>query len=39
MDVNAEPLNFCRRIVARYQGRLTAIDKDGALQVVATLTV
>ena len=39
MDVYAEPLNFCRRIVARYQGRLTAIDKDGALQVVATLTV
>lgn len=39
MDVNAAPLNFCRQIVARYQGRLTAIDKDGALQVVATLTV
>ena len=39
MDPDCEQLNICRSIAARYSGKLAVIDKDGAVQVVVTLTV
>ena len=39
MDTNNEHLNICRGIAARYDGKLVVIDRDGATQVVVTLTV
>ena len=39
MDTNNERLNICRGIAARYDGKLVVIDRDGATQVVVTLTV
>ena len=38
MDPNCELLNICRSIAARYDGKLAVIDKDGAVQVIVTLT-
>lgn len=39
MDPNCEQLNICRSIAARYNGKLAVIDRDGAAQVIVTLTV
>lgn len=39
IDSNCELLNICRSIAARYDGKLTVIDRDGAVQVVVTLNV
>lgn len=39
MNPDCEQLNICRSIAARYDGKLTVIDRDGAAQVVVTLTV
>ena len=39
MDSNNARLNICRSIAARYDGKLVVIDRDGATQVVVTLTV
>ena len=39
MDPQCERLNICRSIAERYDGKLAVIDRDGAMQVVVTLTV
>lgn len=39
MDPDCEQLNICRAIAARYDGKLAVIDRDGAMQVIVTLTV
>lgn len=39
MDPHCERLNICRQIASRYDGRLTVIDRDGAVQIVVTMNV
>ena len=39
MDPDCELLNICRRITARYDGKLTVLDMNGVSQIVAVLHI
>lgn len=38
-DSDSEPLNLCRRIAARHDGKLSVNDMDGVVQIVASLNI
>lgn len=39
VDPDCDTLNICRRIVARYDGKLTVLDMNGVSQIVAVLHI
>lgn len=39
VDPDCEALNICRRIVSRYDGKLTVLDMNGVSQIVAVLHI